>query len=239
MKIASINVGRPREIAWKDRIVSTAIFKAPVTGPVTVRPTNLAGDGQADLTVHGGEDKAVYVYAAGHYPYWREQLPGLDLAWGAFGENLTLDDFTEDSIRIGDEFVARDARFIVTQPRMPCYKLGLRLGRDDMIERFLASGRSGFYLRVAAEGTIEAGQSFERIATHAACITVADAVALHSGRITDAGLLSRAIETPALPSGWRERFRRVLAAADPADPRVARRGRDAAGRAIAGSAESA
>lgn len=211
MKIRSINVGRPREIEWNGRIVSTAIFKDTVSGPVDVKRTNLDGDGQADLTVHGGEDKAVYAYAAGHYPYWREQLPGFDLEWGAFGENLTLDDFTEESVRIGDEYAAGTARLIVSQPRMPCFKLGLRFGRDDMIDRFLASGRSGFYLRVAVEGTITAGQSFERIATTPANITVAEAVALYARRIEDAELLRRATTTTGLAPGWRERFRRLLA----------------------------
>jgi MOSC domain-containing protein YiiM len=216
MVIVSINVGRPRDIERRGRTVRTAIFKNPVEGPVPVRRTNLEGDGQADLSVHGGEHKAVYAYALGHYARWRAELPGTDLPCGTFGENLTLDDFDEPAIRIGDEFAAGTARLVVSQPRMPCYKLDLRFDRDDMIDRFLDSGRSGFYLRVAVEGIIEAGQSFDLIGTTPGSITVAEAVDLHAGRRSDPELLRRAIATPGLAPGWRDRFRRVLTAIDDA-----------------------
>lgn len=157
MKIVSINVGLPREVAWQGRTILTSIFKEPVAGPVRVRRLNLDGDRQSDLTVHGGAAKAVYVYPAEHYPFWREQLGEPDLAPGAFGENFTTDGLVEETVRIGDRLRIGSAEFIVTQPRLPCFKLQLRFGRLDIIRRFLRSGRSGFYLAVTREGEVTAG----------------------------------------------------------------------------------
>jgi len=148
MKIVSVNVGLPREVSWKGRTVQTAIFKEPVAGAVTIRELNLAGDQQADLTVHGGLEKAVYAYPAEHYEYWRKELSDVSLSWGAFGENLTTEGLREDTLCIGDVLRVGSAVLQITQPRMPCYKLELRFDRDDMIKRFLASGRSGFYFSV-------------------------------------------------------------------------------------------
>jgi MOSC domain-containing protein YiiM len=211
MVIVSVNVGRPRDVPWHDRMVRTAIFKEPVAGRVAVRRHNLEGDGQADLTVHGGEHKAVYAYPASHYAFWRRELPDAALRWGNFGENLTIDDFDERTIRVGDIFIAGTAKLIATQPRLPCFKLGIRFGRDDMVDRFLASGRTGVYFAVSEEGALAAGDAVIRAHTDPNAITVADAARLYTGRTDDPDLLRKAVNSPALPEGWRQRFLRRLA----------------------------
>lgn len=210
MKVLSVNVGHPRDIEWNGRVVRTAIFKTSVSGRVHVAQLNLAGDEQADLTVHGGRDKAVYVYPSEHYPFWHEQLPELDLPWGAFGENLTTDDLLEDNVRIGDRLRIGSADFVVTQPRMPCFKLGIRFGRADIIKRFLESGRTGFYLAVLAEGEIAGGDSMTLLSRDEHAVTVAEIVNLYKGDETDPELLSRAAQLPALPKSWRAHFRNSL-----------------------------
>jgi MOSC domain-containing protein YiiM len=156
MRVISICVGRPREVQSQGRPVLTSIFKSPVAGPVVVRTLNLEGDQQSDLTVHGGVKKAVYAYPSEHYAFWRDELPGVDLPWGAFGENLTTEGLIEDTTHVGDRLRIGSAEFVVSVPRMPCYKLGIRLDRPDIITRFLQSGRSGFYVSVAQEGIIRA-----------------------------------------------------------------------------------
>lgn len=156
MKVLSVNVGLPREVRSGARTVLTSIFKSPVTGRVAIRGHNLAGDQQSDLTVHGGAAKAVYAYPSEHYAFWRAQLPGVDLPWGAFGENLTVEGLLEDDVHVGDRIRIGSAELVVTRARMPCYKLGIRLGRDE-VKRFLDARRPGFYLSVAVEGEIEAG----------------------------------------------------------------------------------
>lgn len=176
MKLVSVNVGVPRRVDWRGRQVRTAIWKAPVPGRVRVTRLGLEGDKQSDLRVHGGPDKAVYGYPSEHYEYWGRELPGMDLPWGAFGENLTTEGLLERGVRIGDRFRAGSAEFQVTDPRMPCYKLGVRFGRDDMVKRFLASGRSGFYLAVLREGEVAAGDPIELIARADREVTIADVV---------------------------------------------------------------
>src|SRR5467141_748297 len=161
MKLVSINVGLPREVRWHGKTVLTSIFKAPVEGSVKVGRLNLEGDRQSDLNVHGGADKAVYVYPAEHYAFWRAELPGVDLPGGAFGENFTTEGLIEDSVHIGDRLRIGSAEFVAMQPRMPCFKLGIRFGRPDMVKRFMHSGRTGFYLAVLQEGEVAAGDSFE------------------------------------------------------------------------------
>jgi MOSC domain-containing protein YiiM len=177
MQIISINVGLPRDVEWCDQIVRTSIYKAPVTGRVRVDRLNIEGDRQSDLTVHGGVDKAVYVYPSPHYDFWRKELPDFDLQWGAFGENLTTTGLIEDDVRIGDRFGVGSAQFVVTQPRMPCFKLNIRFGRADMIKRFYRSGRSGFYVAVAKEGEIEAGDAISLLSRDVGAITIAEAAA--------------------------------------------------------------
>jgi MOSC domain-containing protein YiiM len=207
MKVLSVNVGTPREVEWRSDLVETAIYKAPVTGTVTVRRLNLDGDRQADLSVHGGPEKAVYVYPSEHYDYWRAELPGVPLPWGAFGENLTIEGLLESRVRIGDVLRIGSSEFVVTQPRMPCYKLNVRFQKPDMVKRFLRAGRSGFYLSVSKEGRLEAGDSIDILPAEGNPIGVTDVVTLYTSRRRDQQLLQRAIATSALPESWRDYFR--------------------------------
>jgi MOSC domain-containing protein YiiM len=144
MKILSVNVGLAKEVTWQGKLVTTGIFKEPVNAPVMLRTLNLDGDQQADLTVHGGVNKAVYAYPSEHYGYWRAELPGVDLPWGMFGENFTTEGLLEEAVYIGDRFRIGGTEVMATEPRMPCYKLGIKFGRADIIKRFLASRRTGF-----------------------------------------------------------------------------------------------
>ena len=207
MRLLSANVGRPRLVNWRGKTVSTAIWKTPVSGAVQVRSLNLDGDRQSDLSVHGGPDKAVYAYPSEHYAFWREQLADAELPWGAFGENLTTEGLLEDRLCIGDRLRCGTAELVVTQPRMPCYKLGIRFGRADMVKRFQQSGRPGFYLAVAVEGQLEAGDAIEVIANAAARVTVVDVVRAYVDGTDDPRLLGTLAELPALPESWREYFR--------------------------------
>ena len=209
MKIISINVGRPRLVESNGQIVSTGIFKNPVEGRVMLRTLNLDGDRQADLTVHGGPDKAVYLYPSEHYEYWRKELPGTELPWGMFGENLTTEGLDE-SVNIGDRFRIAGVELTVTQPRMPCYKLGIKFGRPDILRRFLKSGRSGFYLSVQREGEVGAGDEIEPLQRDSHNVTVSDITSLYSREKTNVELMRRAIAVPALPQSWREYFEKRL-----------------------------
>jgi MOSC domain-containing protein YiiM len=213
VKLLSVNVGSPRELVWQGKRVRTSIFKSPVDGRVRVTRLNLEGDQQSDLSVHGGVDKAVYAYPSEHYPFWRKELPSLQLAWGAFGENLTIEGLLEDAVKIGDRLRIGSTQFVVTQPRMPCFKLGIRLGVPDMVNRFLRSGRSGFYVAVLDEGEIAAGDAIELLTQDGQAdpaVTVADVVSLYSGKTTNRDLLRRVSELPALPSSLRDQFRSRL-----------------------------
>src|SRR5690242_14493276 len=164
MNIVSLNVGLPRDVLWHGRTVTTGIYKAPVAGRVRLRTLNLDGDRQADLTVHGGTHKAVYCYPVEHYDYWKKELPGRELPFAIFGENFTAEGLLENSVHLGDRFSVGSAELIVTQPRLPCYKLGVRFGSDDMVKRFLASGRTGFYFAVTREGEVGAGDQIHLLA---------------------------------------------------------------------------
>ena len=161
MKVVSVNVGTPRTVDWNGRKVRSAIWKAPVDGRVAVHGENLEGDRQSDLRVHGGPDKAVYLYPAEHYAWWREQLPGVALPWGAFGENLTVEGLLETAVRAGDVLRVGTTELEVTDPRMPCYKLQVRFDRMDVVQRFMDSGRTGFYAGIALEGDVAAGDPIE------------------------------------------------------------------------------
>jgi len=207
MKIVSVNVGRPREVEWKGTEVSTGIFKSPVAGSVDVKTLNLRGDQQADLTVHGGVYKAVYGYPSEHYPFWRKALPQADLSWGAFGENLTTEGLMEDSLFIGDQLRVGTALLVVTQPRVPCYKITIRFDRDDMIKRFIASNTSGFYFAVIEEGAVEVGSPIEIVHRDPARVAVADINHLYYGKTRSAELLNRAVNLEALPASWRDYLR--------------------------------
>ena len=206
MKIVSVNVGLPREVVWKGMTVETAIFKEPVAGAVAILELNVTGDQQADLTVHGGWDKAVYAYPVEHYEYWRRQLSDFSMPWGAFGENLTTDGLREDMLCIGDFVRAGSAILQVTQPRMPCYKLELRFNRDDMIKRFLASGRSGFYFSLIEPGHVSAGSSIQILDRDPNRVTVRDLLRLYLGQARVPELLQRATNIRSLPENWRKQL---------------------------------
>ena len=210
MKIISLNVGLPRLVLRGEEPVSTGIFKQPVAGRVGLRKLNLEGDRQADLSVHGGPEKAVYLYPSEHYEFWRQELPDMDLPWGMFGENFTTTGFQETETNIGDRFRVGSAEVMVTQPRMPCYKLGIRFGRTDIIRKFLASEQSGFYLSVSREGKVAAGDEFEQIEKNASGVRVVDVTRLYSSDKGNVDLLRRAIATEALPESWRSYFQERL-----------------------------
>jgi MOSC domain-containing protein YiiM len=206
VKIISLNVARPRLTVYHGETVNTGIFKKPVSARIALRTLNLEGDQQADLTVHGGPYKAVYAYPSEHYEYWRGQLPGIDLPWGMFGENFTTDGLAEDELYIGDRFRIGSSRVMVRQPRTPCYKLAARFQRDDIIERFLRSGRSGVYFSVEEEGEVGNGDSFELISQNRDGITIAEMNQLFLNEKYNHDLLQKAMATPQLPEEWREYF---------------------------------
>ena len=208
MKVIAVSVGSPHDVVWRGQTVRTSIFKSPVSGRVHVGRLDVDGDEQSDLSVHGGPDKAVYAYPAEHYAFWRAELPDVEFPWAAFGENLTIEGLLEDDVRIGDRFRIGTTELVVTQPRMPCYKLGIRFGRPDMVKRFHASGRNGFYFSVAQEGSLAAGDAIERIARDDHGLTVADVVRLYAMDAPNQALLERATEHPALPAAWRDYFRK-------------------------------
>ena len=212
MYVVSLNVGGPREVEWRGRLVRTSIWKEPVQGAVRVTSLNLDGDAQSDLSVHGGPDKAVYAYPAEHYDYWQRELDVDALPWAAFGENLTTSGILEPDLAIGDRVRVGSAELMVTQPRLPCFKLGIRFGRDDMVKRFLQSGRSGFYFAVVREGEITAGDRLEIAVRDTRGVTVSDLIALETADEPDRDLLRRALETPALPESWKRHFRKRFAA---------------------------
>lgn len=203
MRVVSVNVGLQREYVWKGMPVQTAIFKEPVDGRVAIGSLNLTGDQQADLTAHGGPHKAVYGYPAEHYTYWKKELPGVLLPSGAFGENLTTEGLLEGTLCIGDRLKIGSAVLMVTQPRMPCYKLQLRFDRDDMIKRFLASEHSGFYFSVIAPGEVSAGSKIEILYRDPSNVSVTDIVRLYLGHTRDNELLRRAATLSSLPQNWR------------------------------------
>lgn len=211
MKLLSVNTGLPREVHVNGQRVCTSIWKSPREGRVRVETLNIEGDEQSDLTVHGGTAKAVYCYPSEHYAFWGGELPGIDLPWGVFGENLTTDGLLETDVFIGDRFRAGTAEFLVTQPRQPCFKLGIRFGREDMIRRFLISGRSGFYVAVVREGEIAAGDPIAFTTRARNSMSVA---AIMDLRLDDEGKvheLRRAAAIVELAGGWRDHFRKRLA----------------------------
>jgi len=210
VQLVSVNVGLPREVTWHGRVVRTSIWKDPVEGLVHVSSLNLEGDKQSDLSVHGGPEKAVYAYPCEHYEYWRRELRATDLTWGTFGENFTTEGLLEPEVRIGDRIRVGSAEFLVTQPRMPCFKLGVRFDRDDMAKRFLRSGRPGFYLAVVREGEVSAGNSLEFVGRDEHGVTVADIASLYARDRDNEDLVRRAVDVPALPESWKDYLRKRL-----------------------------
>ena len=210
MKIISVNVGLPRLVLRDGEPVSTGIFKEPVTHRVMMRRLNLDGDRQSDLSVHGGPEKAVYVYPSEHYEFWKRELPDMDLPWGVFGENFTTTGLLETEVNIGDKFRIGASEVMVTQPRMPCYKLGIRFGRADIIKRFLVSERTGFYLSVLKEGEVGAGDEIELLERNAAGVKVVEVTRLYSSDKDNLDVLRRLIALKELPESWREYLQRRL-----------------------------
>ena len=206
MRVVSLNVAQPRSVNYAGRLIDTGIFKKPVSGRLMLRSLNLDGDRQADLSVHGGPYKAVYAYPSEHYGYWKKELREKDLPWAAFGENLTTEGLSEDELHVGDRFRIGSAAIMVRQPRMPCYKLAAKFQRDDILETFLHSGRSGFYFSVEQEGEIGAGDSFELISRNHTGITIAEMNRLFVREKYNRALLQKAIATAELPESWREYF---------------------------------
>ncbi len=209
-RVISVNIGQPREVNFRGGRILTGIFKTPVAGSVAVNKLNLAGDRQADLSVHGGRDKAVYCYPAQHHRYWAAELPGVDLPYGMFGENLTTEGLDETSVHIGDQFRIGSAVLQVTQPRTPCYKLGIKFGRSDMVEKFWSSRRSGFYFSVVVEGELGSGDSIERMSTGLGAVCIAEVLELASGLEPGRAQLERVLQS-VLPDEWKLSFTQKFA----------------------------
>jgi MOSC domain-containing protein YiiM len=220
MKIVSVNVGTPRLLAWGGSTFKTGIFKNPVEGRVLLRTTNLDGDRQADLSVHGGPNKAAYGYPSEHYASWIAELSEPSLAWGSFGENFTSEGIVEDDVYIGDRYRLGGAIVRVTTPRLPCFKLAAKFKSDEIIEQFLKSGRCGFYFSVVEEGEVGAGDAFDLIARETPTLTVAEVNRLYTDKSPDRDILQRSLLVTALPESWRERFRARLAEIDRSPVRV-------------------
>lgn len=210
MRLVSLNVGLPRIVSRNGEPVSTGIFKEPVPGRLKLHTLNLEGDRQADLSVHGGPSKAVYVYPSEHYAYWQSELPDMELPWGMFGENFTTEGLHETELNIGDKLSVGTALVMVTEPRLPCYKLGLRFGRADIIKRFLVSERTGFYLAVRQEGEVGAGDSIELVEKNEPSVRVSEITRLYTRDRQNRELLHRAINVEALPESWRGYFQNQL-----------------------------
>jgi len=191
-------------MVYKGTPINTGIFKKPVSGPVQLRTLNLDGDRQADLSAHGGPYKAVYGYPSEHYPFWRQELPGVDLPWGIFGENFTTLGLLEDELHVGDRFQIGAAIVMVRQPRTPCYKLAAKFQRDDLLQRFLVSGRSGFYFSVEQEGSVAEGDALELLKRNDEGVTISELNRLFVHEKYNQDLLRKAVGTEALPENWRE-----------------------------------
>ena len=213
MKVISVNTGLPRNVTWHGRSVTTGIFKEPVHRRISLRKLNLDGDGQADLSVHGGAYKAVYCYPLAHYDYWKRELPNRELPMGIFGENFTLDGSLEESVHLGDQFSVGSAEVVVTQPRLPCYKLGIRFESDDIVRRFFVSGRTGFYLAVTSEGEVGTGDDMRVIHREPNGVPVSEITRLYAEKrygSAEVAWVQRALRVAVLPESWKEYFRERL-----------------------------
>lgn len=203
MRVISVNVGLPLEVPSGGTTVLTSIVKSPVQGRVAIQGHNLVGDQQSDTAVHGGPFKAVYAYPSEHYAFWRRERPGEELPWGAFGENLTIEGLLEHEIHVGDRLRIGSAELVVTQPRMPCYKLGIRFGDPQIIKSFLDSRRSGFYLSVAVEGDVAAGERLDILERHPAAVSIRELLGMHQRDERNLDRLREAVANPALSQSWR------------------------------------
>jgi MOSC domain-containing protein YiiM len=215
VRVLSVNVGVPREVTWRGKPVTTGIFKQPVGGRVPVRALNLEGDGQADLRVHGGPEKAVYAYPSEFYELWRGERPELDFPWGQFGENVTTEGLVDHDVNVGDRFRFGTAELVVTQPRLPCFKLGLKMGRDEFVTEFLERGLHGMYLAVAREGEVEAGDPIVPLERDPHGFKLTEVARLYAHDRDDVDAMRRAAELDVLPASWRNYFRKRLARLGP------------------------
>ena len=209
MKVVSVNVGLPKQISYGMRQVVTSIFKEPIEGRVKVTTLNLDGDAQADLSVHGGLDKAIYSYSEEHYKYWKEVYPTIVMPFGMFGENLTTQGLNEDTVNIGDQYQIGSSRLVVTQPRMPCYKLGIKFGRMDILEKFINSQRPGIYYKVLEEGDLGAGDNITLLYKDKNNVTINDIVSLYLNDHNDKENISKmkkATKLKSLPESWKIYF---------------------------------
>lgn len=214
MKILSLNVGLPRQVEWHGQAVTTGIFKKPVRGRVRLQTLNLDGDRQADLTVHGGPHKAVYAYPSEHYSYWKKELGAAELPYAAFGENLTTEGILEDDLHVGDRLAIGSAELVVAQPRLPCYKLGIRFGDDGMVRRFFLAGRTGFYFSVAREGEVGAGDEIKIVARDAEAVPLPEIFRLYRAKAflpADLASIEKLLRVSSLPASWGDYFRERLA----------------------------
>ena len=212
MRVLSVNVGIPREVLWRGKPVTTGIWKEPVAGRVPLRRLNLDGDRQADLRVHGGQDKAVYAYPSEFYELWSRERPELELGPGTFGENLTLEGLLDHDVSVGDRFQIGTAELVVTQPRLPCFKLGLRMGRDEFVTEVLERGLLGFYLAVAREGEVAAGDLIVELQRDPRRFGVTEVARLYAADRDDVETMRLAADHDALPESWREYFRKRVEA---------------------------
>lgn len=207
MKLISVNVGLPVKVKFGNEIVTTGIFKNPVDKRINLKKLNLEGDRQADLTVHGGLDKAVYSYPYEYYDFWRKEFPDISFNWGMFGENLTTEGLFESQVNVGDRFQIGSAQLVATQPRMPCYKLGVKFGRMDIIKKFLKSEKSGIYFKVIKEGGIVINDTIKLIKKDNNNITIKNIVELITKEDKEnTTLLEKTVKVRDLPQGWKNYF---------------------------------
>ncbi len=213
MRLLSINVSKPKPITYNGKIVHTGIFKEPISGTVMLREKNIDGDGQGDLKVHGGTYKAIYGYPIEHYSHWQQELNRDDLLYGQFGENLTVEGMLEESIHIGDVFqIGTTVKLQITQPRVPCFKLGYKMGLSEFPKQFLESRRVGFYFRVLAEGEITAGDAISRIEIAPEPMSVKEILNLRYFNTDNHEKIAKARKLPALSPSWKKDFTRILQA---------------------------
>src|SRR5690348_12218006 len=213
-RLLSVNVGLPRNVTWSGKTVRTGIWKSPVEGRRMVRKLNIVGDGQGDLAGHGGEQRAVFVYQMESYHYWERFLGRNDFSYGQFGENFTVEGLADDDVCIGDRYRIGDALFEVTQPRVTCYRVGIRMNEPAMPTLLVARHRPGFYFRVLEEGLVQAGDRIEKVSEGPERLTVAGVDGLLYLPNKSRALLERALRVPALSEGWKGSFRDLLVKAD-------------------------
>ncbi|MGC1286694.1 MAG: MOSC and FAD-binding oxidoreductase domain-containing protein [Streptosporangiaceae bacterium] len=215
--LVSVNVGMPKDVPWQGKTVHTGIFKSPVAGPAMVRRLNIDGDGQGDTRGHGGEQRAVFVYQLQAYEHWEKYFNRKDFSYGQFGENFTVDGLPDGEVCMGDQYRIGEAEFEVTQPRVTCYRVGMRLGEPELPALLVSHHRPGFYLRVLREGRVQAGDEIVRTRTGPGALSVAGTDALLYLPDRDVAQLRRALDIPALSPGWKGSFRELLAEAEPGD----------------------